>query len=256
MSGRFRFSVVVFAVTLLAGLPAAGQDTQTTPPGLERADPRVLDFSALRVVKGYPQSADFSGEQTVTRADGTRVTRRFRGRSYRDSEGRIRLETYPSDDPADDGLDGQQHIHIFDPVAGVSYEIDPATHTALEFRFPPPATAAASAPARLRDKPKPKEEYIGERVIGGVKAEGTRVITTVASGVRRNSQPYNSVSEFWYSPEEHSVVLLASKDSHFERTERVTKIFREEPSPSLFRVPPDYSISEKPPAHAKAPSSE
>lgn len=68
-------------------------------------------------VKGAPYSADEITENTQVLADGTRIHRETKTAVYRDSEGRTRRETPES-------------IMISDPVANVSYVLNPKTMTA------------------------------------------------------------------------------------------------------------------------------
>jgi len=68
-------------------------------------------------VKEAPYSAEEVNSSTQVLADGTRIHRETRTTVYRDSEGRVRRET-------------PEQITIMDPVAGVSYFLNPKTMTA------------------------------------------------------------------------------------------------------------------------------
>jgi hypothetical protein len=67
-------------------------------------------------VKGAPYSGEEVNETSQVLADGTRIHRENRATVYRDSEGRTRRET-------------PDNITITDPVANVSYFLDPKTMT-------------------------------------------------------------------------------------------------------------------------------
>jgi hypothetical protein len=67
-------------------------------------------------VKGAPYSGEEVNETNQVLADGTRIHRDTRATVYRDSEGRTRRET-------------PDNITINDPVAGVSYVLNPKTMT-------------------------------------------------------------------------------------------------------------------------------
>ena len=67
-------------------------------------------------VKGAPYSAEEVNETNQMLADGTRIHREIRTTVYRDSEGRTRRET-------------PDNITITDPVANVTYFLDPKTMT-------------------------------------------------------------------------------------------------------------------------------
>jgi len=70
-----------------------------------------------QAVKGAPYSGDEVNSSTQVLADGTRIHRENKTTVYRDSEGRVRRET-------------PEQITIMDPVAGVSYFLNPKTMTA------------------------------------------------------------------------------------------------------------------------------
>jgi hypothetical protein len=72
-----------------------------------------------RTVKGAPYSADEITESQQTLSDGTNITRQSKTTVYRDGEGRVRRET-------------PKEITIFDPVASVSYTLNPKTMTAVK----------------------------------------------------------------------------------------------------------------------------
>src|SRR5258708_37338472 len=77
-----------------------------------------------RTLKGAPYSAEFVNDFVQTLADGNRIVHHSTGRVYRDSEGRVRRE--------EDRPSGPPAISITDPVAGVSYSLNPETQIALK----------------------------------------------------------------------------------------------------------------------------
>lgn len=78
-----------------------------------------------KAVKGAPYSAEFVSESLQVLPDGNRIVRRETGRIYRDSEGRTRREQ--------DVEPGRAwHVAITDPVANVSYSLDPETKVAWQ----------------------------------------------------------------------------------------------------------------------------
>jgi hypothetical protein len=86
-------------------------------------------------VKGAPYSAMEVAANTQTLFDGTNINHKTETRVYRDSEGRIRRET------ADE-------VNIWDPVAGVSYTLDPKNQTARQMMMNSyfgPETSASGA---------------------------------------------------------------------------------------------------------------
>lgn len=70
-----------------------------------------------RTVKNAPYSAEVVTDHMQQLADGNRIVEHSSGRVYRDKEGRVRRE--------EDRPSGNLSISIVDPVAGVSYSLDP-----------------------------------------------------------------------------------------------------------------------------------
>jgi hypothetical protein len=233
-------------------------------------------------VKGAPYSALETIENTQTLADGTHINRTTQTMVYRDSEGRMRRETPDS-------------ITIFDPVANVSYALDPKTQTAMKLplglntvgpviseqrggnaqtmRFvyraggvatptagapplpmPPPAgapagdmfflsTGAMPGLSAMQVKLTPKSEPLGQQLVEGVNAEGTRMTSTIEAGQIGNDRPIQIVTERWYSRELETLVKMTHSDPRIgQQTLELTGISRVEPSPDLFQVPAGYQI--------------
>jgi hypothetical protein len=83
-------------------------------------------------VKGVPYSAEEVTEFTQVLADGTRIHNESKTAVYRDGEGRIRREN-------------PDQITIWDPVAGVSYFLNPHAQTARKVPIGTVTTAAKKA---------------------------------------------------------------------------------------------------------------
>ena len=124
---------VMTAVALMcAAVPAAAQGPGLAALTKESAERQaVLDkVQNTRIVveskqtKGAPYSADATTESVQVLADGNRIVTKSGTRLYRDSEGRTRREQLNAT-----GTDAMA-INISDPVAGNSFVLDPASHTA------------------------------------------------------------------------------------------------------------------------------
>jgi len=88
-------------------------------------------FALGKVVKGAPYSATATTETIQTLSDGNQIIRKNESKLYRDSEGRTRIEQ-TLETIGKWTADGQAQVSILinDPVAGVSYNLDPRTRTA------------------------------------------------------------------------------------------------------------------------------
>ncbi len=90
-----------------------------------------------------------------------------------------------------------------------------------------------------------KTESLGTRVIEGVEARGSKTVTTIPAGAIGNEHPIEIISEQWFSEELQMTVLSTREDPRFgSSTLRLANVQRVEPHPSLFEVPPGYTIEE------------
>jgi hypothetical protein len=99
---------------------AAGTAIAQGAPPIFRAEVKVP--LEARTLKGAPYSAEVVNDYTQLLADGNRIVQHSTGRVYRDKEGRVRRE--------EDRASGTPSISIVDPIAGVSYSLDPESHIA------------------------------------------------------------------------------------------------------------------------------
>ena len=121
---------------LAGGLNSLAQEKKPRPD--ESNAPADGTFKVLtskpvfgRVVKGASYSATATTETIQTLSDGNQIIRNNQSKLYRDSEGRTRREqTLETIGKWTADGEAQQSIFINDPVAGVSYSLDPRTHTA------------------------------------------------------------------------------------------------------------------------------
>src|SRR5215813_2350850 len=94
-------------------------------------------FAMGKVVKGAPYSATATTETIQTLSDGNQIIRKNESKLYRDSEGRTRIEqTLETIGKWAAGGEAQQNIFINDPVAGVSYSLDPRARAAYKNPIP------------------------------------------------------------------------------------------------------------------------
>ncbi|MCM3872598.1 MAG: hypothetical protein ND895_18100 [Pyrinomonadaceae bacterium] len=111
-----------------------------------------------KLVKGAPYSAEAITENTQTLSDGNRIVNKSTASVYRDSEGRTRRDqSLRAIGPFANGGKPAQIIHISDPVAAVSYVLDPSAQTArkmppmrfkFDFKTPPPDGLAGGPDAK------------------------------------------------------------------------------------------------------------
>jgi hypothetical protein len=104
--------LVFIAAGMLAAVSVQAQEPETFNFHVQTRMPLEA-----RTLKGAPYSAEVVNDHTQQLADGNRIVEHSTGRVYRDKEGRVRRE--------EDRASGSPSISIVDPVAGVSYALDP-----------------------------------------------------------------------------------------------------------------------------------
>ena len=81
------------------------------------------------------------------------------------------------------------------------------------------------------------------KMLDGMPVEGRKTTTVIPAGQIGNEQPITITSEEWRSPDLNVLVQTRHSDPRSgESSYRLTNIIRAEPDPSLFMVPPDYTV--------------
>ena len=218
----------------------------------------MMPFSGGKVVTGAPYSAQAVTEHTQTLPDGNTIHTTFTATVYRDSQGRTRREQeIGAIGPW--AAQGGPHkvITISDPVAGFTETLNPDTQVARQMPFRAHAGAWRSAETGRQkpENPNVKTESLGTQVIGGITAQGTRIMRTIPAGKVGNQAPIVITIERWYSPELQTDVMRKEVNPLFgETTFQLTNIVRAEPEPSLFQVPSNYTVKSGRPSTANQPN--
>ena len=138
------------------------------------------------------------------------------------------------------------HAHSDSAPAGAA---DPTASNHLNSGFLSEDSAAVGAPITHIDQPflaapnPVRTENLGEQMILGFRARGTRVITTLPAGQIGNDRPIDIVSEQWFSPELELVMRSSHRDPWAgEFTTTVTKLSRGEQPTALFDIPTSYKV--------------
>jgi hypothetical protein len=204
------------------------------------------------MVKGAPFSATATTETVQTLIDGNQIINRNETTLYRDNEGRTRIEqTLGTIGRWTAGSEAKRLITINDPVAAVSYNLDPHDRTAYKGSginlVGNVAVAVKGKETVIQVKRLDPGRYIneslGKQVVEGVEVELTRITSTIPAGEIGNTMPIEVVDETWYSPELQMVIMSKHRDPRSGETiYRLTNINRSEPDRSLFEVPADYKV--------------
>jgi hypothetical protein len=93
----------------------------------------------------------------------------------------------------------------------------------------------------------PDVQQLGTKVVEGVQADGTRTTLTIPAGQIGNENPIQIVDEMWRSPELQVIVHSEHSDPRMGTTVySLQNISRSDPSPALFQVPADYTVTDSP----------
>lgn len=88
-------------------------------------------------------------------------------------------------------------------------------------------------------------ENLGDQIIEGIRATGTRVTTVIPAGKMGNEKPITVMSENWYSPELKVNVMTKHDDPWAgELKTEFQNVSTAEPDSSMFTVPADYTVIE------------
>lgn len=279
MKRQWMMTVAAVGCITAMPLPAWTQEPTTVASVSGQAAttaPRtVVGTVTTRVTTDRPYSAEAVNESLQTLPDGNKIHRTSITRVYRDGAGRTRREMLN-----DDGT--VRSITISDPVAKVSYTLDPAAKTATRGGAAVASMgaggAATAAPRMIqgtavasgggggrggdttrvatltRDASgtltasgsTPTREVLDPQVIEGMNATGTRMTTTIPAGQVGNAQELKIVSEQWTAEDLQLLVMTKHSDPRSGATiYRLRNIVRGEPDPSLFTVPSDYTLRER-----------
>jgi len=207
-----------------------------------------------KTVTGAPFSASFSSETKQVLADGNQIVRSSTGTVARDGQGRTRRDmTLPGIGLLAGSNQAPPHVvMINDPVAGSQYvlEVDQKVAHKMQSRNggkhgPDAAGNAPGFTVRAADQSHVTSASLGTQTINGVLAEGTRTTRTIPAGAIGNSNPIVITVERWYSADLQTVVMMKRSDPRMgETTFQLTNIQRQEPDPSLFQVPADYTVKQ------------
>jgi hypothetical protein len=266
MHSRLRFAM--FCTFLLFGPPSLAQQTIQSPnvsPGSALPEQNTGLQRIPLVVRDQPYSATTETELSRTLSDGTHINRKMaETKMYRDSAGRTRTERYMPAWVANASSNGNPpvpiSVFIRDPVAGVSYMLNPRDHTARQGRVFIPKDDGTNqtggtvvqvgprTPPSRPDRPRPKVKVqdLGTQVMDGLDVVGQKITTTVPVNFEGNDQPFDIVTERWFSPELETYILIKRFDPlSGENTMKTTILNRTEQDITLFQVPPDYTITQQ-----------
>jgi hypothetical protein len=101
----------------------------------------------------------------------------------------------------------------------------------------------------------PGVEQLGSKTLEGLSATGARTTITIPTGQIGNDGPIQITDERWYSPDLQVTVQSTHSDPRMGTVSySLTNVSRAEPSPTLFQVPADYTLTDQPRGDEVCPS--
>jgi hypothetical protein len=216
---------------------------------------------------GEPFSAVAQTQSTTEFSDGNRIVRSNTVHYYRDGQGRVRVDRNSLTQGTNTSTNGVMapvdagRIVIDDPVSGERINLTPALKTAVVFKLPEgmkapraiPTPSPEDAPFALMGlgmgvgangmstEASAETTSLGQQIVNGVTATGTRVVRVIPVGALGNEKPITSTLEEWKSAELGIPVRITATSSLGGKlTYNLQDLQRAEPAASLFTVPAGY----------------
>jgi hypothetical protein len=142
-------------------------------------------------------------------------------------------------------MSGLERIIIADPTTQTAYLICPERKEVLRMTGAALAAPPGTAPAwQVSDETKAATNTdLGEKMIAGVKAKGTRMETIIPAGAKGNDKPLVHTSEGWYAPDLATLVYSRTSMPEFGDTfMHVENLKFGDVPASTFALPDGYAI--------------
>jgi hypothetical protein len=208
----------------------------------------------LAVVRNAPFSAEQQRERHEVLPNGAHIDQVSRPlKMWRDSAGRLRMETPPLRYENRDEQGFPYLVVIFDPVLKSEYVLDAPQHIAHRLSVAtvevPPPNPDANDQIGSVDKSANgtvTREPLGYRTIEGLVASGMRTTIESAADAATAERRPAIVAETWHSKDLQLEVMYTCPDrSSADNIRKLTNVVLGEPDPALFQLPPNYSVLEE-----------
>ncbi|HEX4603132.1 MAG TPA: hypothetical protein VH724_04000 [Candidatus Angelobacter sp.] len=230
------------------------------------------------VVTGAPYTATATTESTQILGDGNKIVNKTTSSMARDSQGRTRRETtFNRLGPLQ--VESPKMVFINDPTTHTQYILKDggegtkvvrnetgwnAGPDIVELRGTRERSVQQKVIVtegghgeheivtqghgmRRQSSDQVKHEDLGTQTLEGVSAEGKRETITIPAGQIGNERAIEIVSETWYSPELHTMVVRKHSDPRVGETVfKLTDIKRSEPDAALFQAPAGTKMKVEP----------
>ncbi len=206
-----------------------------------------------KTITGAPFSGTLTEQSVQTLANGTQIQRQEQASVYRDSQGRVRIDSTFTR-PTASGNETVTESTIWDPVAGYSYRLNPQKLTAVQFPIRQRTGTAQPRTTTRPADPTLTRMSLGTSVVNGVNAEGTQETRMIPAGRIGNTQAIQTVRTTRVSTDLKIPIQVTESDPRTgTRSMNLTNIVQSEPNASLFVVPSGYTITSAPQGRGRGP---
>ena len=203
------------------------------------ASPGPADL--ISPVAGVPLSAVQVEQWTRTLPDGSVCVEKIISKVHRDPEGRLRIDSELAD-----ASSGSRPIHfLLDPMTGERVIMLDEDKTALRMLGPKrgedgfASGFAGSGQALPPGDWQYERRNLGTRLIEGLEVQGERITWTC-----EQPRPLNAIKELWYSSSLKLTALSEASGPLGRNICQLQQVHLGRPDPSLFSVPPGYTIKD------------
>jgi hypothetical protein len=269
-----------FIAVAIAGALTTSARAQSEPPCRLGYRPFIGPSAELSATlpsrAGAPFSATVKWTFDLQLADGNAIHAVKWTRLARDSAGRTRFENPMG---CDRGVDGQLHartdVTLYDPatktttvwtVGFTSEKVANVSHQPVRVARPAP-TAEEQAEVAERQREAVERQklgmaefpanvvqqtiHLGTATIGGLSADGTRLVNTIPAGSEGNEQTIEYITEYWMSKDLRMTVRWVTDSPMGGRSAfELQDVSLQEPDPSLFQIPAGYMDMQQSPVRA------
>jgi hypothetical protein len=224
--------VAWFMTVVTLGALLASVQTSEVPI---RSGPADLVFPR----PGVAISLEQIEERTHKGADGTSKVEVIRSKVYRDSSGRLRIDSqYGSGAVAD------SYGVIIEPSTGLKMVLLKGSNLAYRMVGPRMGESGfAMGFAGVGEGLSPshnwstRSEELGKRLITGIECEGRRVVQTA-----EDSTNVTNTIEQWYSKKLELIGFASAHGPHGSHIAHIENVRFENPDPMLFVLPSNYKV--------------
>jgi hypothetical protein len=90
-------------------------------------------------------------------------------------------------------------------------------------------------------------EELAPEIVNGVGVKGSHITMTIPVGAFGNDREVKVINERWYSDDLQVLVKSSNSDPRYGvTTYELTNIMQAPPDPTLFQVPSNYTLSDRP----------